>query len=294
VVRRAVRTTIIAGVVVLAALVPESALANRIDVHRGDSLRHAVAQADPGDVIEIHPGTYHTHFTIRKRLSLEGVGKTRPVIDAGCHANDTIRVFSRGVSISGLRVQGADVVSSREQYPAEVYFEGVESGRATDLRTIDTCEAEYGISAFGTGPVKVTDNFGKGFDDSAIYIGTITNTLGGTLLVKDNKAVHNSRGVIVEDSPAPTDITVRGNVLSHNTISGSEGPSDGLFLHNSDGVLIADNVANDNGASGFHADENSDHNVFEGNTATGNLLAPFTDDNTDNCGTDFGLPAHCS
>jgi parallel beta-helix repeat protein len=289
VVRRAVTTTIFAGAF-FAALMPAGAFAKTIDVHRGDSLRHAVAQAHNGDVVRIHPGTYRTHITIRKRLTLVGVGRSRPVIDAGCQANDTILVLSPGVSVSGLRVQGADVVSAQEQYPAEVYFVGVRSGKATNLRTIDTCDAEYGISAFSTGPVKVTNNFGKGFEDSAIYIGTILDTLGGTLLVAGNTAVHNSRGVIVEDSPEQTDITVRDNVLSNNTIVGSEGPSDGLFLHNSDGVLIKDNVADDNGASGFHADSNSDSNLFMGNSATGNGEDPFTDDNGGNCGSGNSFP----
>jgi parallel beta-helix repeat protein len=253
-----------------------------------------VAQASHGDVVLVHPGKYRTHLKIAKRIDLVGVGSPRPVIDAGCHANDTIKVLSPGVTISGLTVKGADVVSSEEQYPAEVYFEGVASGKATDLRTIDSCDAEYGISAFSTGPVKVTDNFGSGFDDSAIYIGSIFDTRGGTLLVKNNTAQHNSRGIIVEDSPFDTDITVRDNTLNDNTITGTEGPSDGLFLHNSQGVLIAGNTANDNGASGFHADSNSSGNVFNGNTASGNGDGAFTDDNGDNCGTDFGLPAHCS
>jgi hypothetical protein len=128
-------------------LIPASAAAHKIDVHRGDSLRHAVSQANDGDVVVIHPGHYRTHLTIHNRISLVGVGKTRPVIDAGCHANDTIKVLSAGVGISGLQVQGADVVSGQEEYPAEVFFEGVRSGKATDLRTVDTCDAEYGISA---------------------------------------------------------------------------------------------------------------------------------------------------
>jgi parallel beta-helix repeat protein len=247
-------------------------------------------------VVLVHPGKYRTHLTITKRIDLVGVGSTRPVIDAGCLANDTIKVTSPGVKISGLTVKGADVVSSQEDYPAEVYFEGVASGKATDLRTVDSCDAEYGISAFSTGPVKVTDNFGSGFEDSAIYIGSIADTRGRTLLVEGNTSVHNSRGIIVEDSPADTDITVRANTLSDNTIAGSEGPSDGLFLHNSDGVLIAGNRADDNGASGFHADPNSDHNLFRDNTASGNGQAAFSDDNGDNCGSgnDFDLLAHCS
>ncbi len=172
-------------------------------------------------------------------------------------------------------------------------------GTVSDTRTVDTCDAEYGISAFDTGPVKVTGDYGKGFEDSAIYIGTITDTLGGTLLVQHNTTVGNSRGIIIEDSPADTaavDITVRSNVMNRNTIAGSEGPSDGLFLHNSQGVLVTDNTAKGNVGAGYHADVNSHDNVFKDNTASGNGDGPFVDDSTGNCGkgNSFPVPAHCS
>ena len=82
------------------------------------------------------------------------------------------RITHGGVTLRNLKVEGAD--EGFGDYPAEVFLVGVPSGKVTNVRTIDTCHAEYGISAFSTGPVKVTDNFGRGFDDSAIYIGTIT------------------------------------------------------------------------------------------------------------------------
>jgi len=284
---------IFASAAALAAIAPAGAAAKRIDVHQGDSLSHAVQQAQGGDVIVVHPGTYHDSLTIRKSIKLVGVGATRPVIDAGCQANDAIHVLHGGVTITGLQIQGADVVSQQENYPAEVFFDGVPSGTATNLRTVDTCNAEYGISAFDTGPVKVTGNYGRGFGDSAIYIGTISDTRGGTLLVENNIAVHNSRGIIVEDSLEQTDITVRGNTLNRNTIPGTEGPSDGLYLHNSDGVLIAGNTANGNVGSGFHASTGSDNNHFKDNTTSGNGDQAFNDEGAGNCGSgnSFSIPA---
>jgi parallel beta-helix repeat protein len=269
-----------------------SASAKTIDVHAGQSVQHAVHKAGPGDVIAVHPGTYRGSLLVDKRVAIEGVGKSRPVLDAQCDANDTIQVTHSGVHLKHLKVQGAD--EGFGEFPAEVFFVGVVHGKAKDLRVVDTCDAEYGISAFSTGPIKVTDNYGSGFGDSAIYIGTITDTLGGTLLVSDNRTVHNSRGILVEDSPKRTDILVQQNVMNRNTIPGSEGPSDGLFLHNSDGIAIVKNTADGNGYAGYHADENSDHNLFIGNKASGNSKA-FVDDEGggSNCGSanSFSIPS---
>jgi hypothetical protein len=265
------------------------AQAGTVQVHPGDSVQHAVNQAASGDVIAVHPGTYRGSLLVDKKLIIEGVGKPRPVFDAKCQANDTIQVTHGGVTLKHLRVQGAD--DGFGEFPAEVFYIGVGSGRARDLSTIDTCDAEYGISAFSTGPIKVTDNYGRGFSDSAIYIGTITDTLGGTLLVANNAAVHNSRGIIVEDSPRRTDIVVRNNSLAKNTVSGSEGPSDGVFLHNSDGILIKANSSTRNAGAGFHADENSDHNVFVSNSASHNGAGALQDDGgTGNCGSQNSFP----
>ncbi len=265
------------------------AQAKTIQVHAGQSVQHAVNRAMDGDVIAVHPGTYRGSLVVDRRVTIEGVGKARPVFDARCDSNDTIEVTHGGVTLKNLKVQGAD--DGFGDFPAEVFFIGVARGRATHLRTVDTCDAEYGISAFSTGPIKVTDNYGRGFKDSAIYIGTIFDTLGGTLLVAGNTTVHNSRGIIIEDSPRRTDILVRGNVMSDNTIAGEDGPSDGLYLHNSQGIDVVRNTADGNAYAGYHADANSDHNHFTGNEASDNTK-DFVDDHggRTNCGSGNSFP----
>ncbi|MDX6638974.1 MAG: hypothetical protein QOJ01_2485 [Solirubrobacterales bacterium] len=281
-----------AALLAASLFVAAAAQAKTIDVQRGQSVAKALKTAQNGDVIRIHPGTYRGKLVVDKGVTLTGVGKQRPVIDARCKANDTILVTHAGATIERLQVQGA--ATNFGQYPAEVQFLSVTSGSATHLRTVDTCDAQYGISAFSTGPVKVTHNFGKGFDDSAIYIGTILDTLGGTLLVADNRTVHNSRGIIIEDSPKKTDIVVRKNVMNRNTLPGDEGPSDGLYLHNSQGIDVIDNTADRNGNAGFHADLNSGKNRFVDNVARHNGSKPFVDDDegAGNCGSgnSFHLP----
>ena len=247
---------------VIAASAASAAAADVIDVHPGNAaMHHALRQAHKGDELRIHSGTYPESFVVKKDVTLRGVGSSRPVIDGECNTRAPIEIRHAGVRLIGLRVQGAN--EGFGQFPSEVDFQSVASGRAKDLRTIDTCDAEYGVNAFDTGPVKILDNFGRGFSDSAIYVGAITDTLGGTLMVRGNRAVHNNRGAIVKDTVKAADVTLMQNVFD------------------------------DNAASGFHADADSDHNYSRSNVAHGNGDEPFTDDNGNhNCGSanTFSLP----
>jgi len=266
----------------LAFAVPASAVT--IQVHPGpQALRDAIHRAHAGDTLRVHSGRYREHVTVAKRLTIQGAaGERPPVIDGRCRANDTILVTKSGVTLRRLKVVGAD--EGHGSFPSEVFFTGVERGRAQALTVRDTCDAEYGINLFGTGPVRVLDSTATGFGDSGVYVGGIMDTGGGRLLVKGNDLFGNSRGAIVEDTAFAADVRLADNLVHVNTIAGSEGPSDGVFLHNADGVWLRHNDASDNGAYGYHADPNSDGNVFLDNTASGNASGPFLDEGAGNCG----------
>ncbi len=78
------------------------AQAATVSVRAGDSLQQAIAQARPGDVLEIGPGTYTGNFRIDKPLTLRGAG--RPVL-SGAQQGDTLRVSATDVVIEGLIVR---------------------------------------------------------------------------------------------------------------------------------------------------------------------------------------------
>src|SRR4051794_7510253 len=291
---------LLAGVIVAATLAAgaggsTAAPSRVIQVHPGlNAITKAIHQASAGDTLRIHAGTYHEALTIDKPLRLKAAGDIGPhIVDAGCKANDAIHVTSGGVVIYGLSVKGAG--SGFGDYPAEIFFDQTRSGRAAYDHVIDSCDAEYGISAFNTGPVKVTENEARDFSDSGIYIGSISNTYGRPLIVGHNGADFNSRGIIVEDSNGPsTRIVITHNGMGANRIAGDEGPSDGLYLTNSDHVKILHNLAKGNTGSGFHADKNSDHNLFKNNVAVRNGAGKLLDEGRGNCGrrNNFPLP-HC-
>jgi parallel beta-helix repeat protein len=292
---------VVIGAALAAMIVGVSAVASGaagrsdvIDVQPGkNAIAHAIASASRGDVLRIHQGIYHEALTIDKPLTLEPAPGDHPVVDADCKANDTIHVTSGGVEINGLTVTGAATGSG--DYPAEIFFEGTPSGKAADNRLIDSCDAQYGISAFDTGAVSVEGNSARGFDDSGIYIGSISSTHGAHLTVTQNKTNHNARGIIVEDSNAPAvHIDIEKNEMRNNTLANDEGlPSDGLYLTNSDHVRVLRNEADDNGGSGFHPNSSSDHNVFISNTARHNGVRGLLNEGHDNCGSNnsFALPS---
>ena len=49
------------------------------------TIQDAISAASPGDIIEVHNGTYYENVTVNKQLTLRGVGN--PVVDAGGRGN---------------------------------------------------------------------------------------------------------------------------------------------------------------------------------------------------------------
>ncbi|WP_243038873.1 nitrous oxide reductase family maturation protein NosD [Dyella sedimenti] len=73
-----------------------------VRVHPGQRIGEAIAQAAPGDVIEIERAMYEENLRIDKPLALVGIG--RPTISGSGHG-DVIRVASPDVHIDGLIVR---------------------------------------------------------------------------------------------------------------------------------------------------------------------------------------------
>lgn len=250
-----------------------------IDVRPGE-LRGALAGASDGDTLMLHRGRYGGSFTISERVKLVGApGEQRPLIDGRCRTRAVIEVVTSGVVIRRLQVVGSD--ESAGAFPSSVEFTRVGQGRITDSLLRDTCDAEYGVNVFDSGRVAVLRNRARGFSDAGIYVGAITDTGAGTLLLADNETLRNNRGVIVEDSNGGR-IVVRGNAIRDNTAPG-EGTPSGIFVRNSDRVLIQGNAVFRNGELGVHLDPESDRNRFFGNRIEANPRNVL-DEGDGNCG----------
>lgn len=263
-----------------------SAGAKTIDVHPGpNAITDAIAAAKNGDTLAIRRGVYHEAVVVDKRLTLRAAGKHRPVIRAGCGADNAIDVTHPGVALDHLKVRGgsAHTVNIADQ----------PSGLIHDLAVRNVCDALYGINLSATGHVRVLDNNASKYLDSGVYVGEISDTAGGTLLIAGNVLLDNDRGVIVEDSLRATDIEVRHNFLEDNRGTSFDPAQLGAYVLNSDGVVFRHNQSDYNGQFGYFVDSNSDHNRFIDNTASHNGIAAFHDEGTANCGSHntFSIPA---
>src|SRR3954465_2661007 len=132
-------------------------------VHPGQ-LHGVLRVATDGDTLILHHGRYRGLYTIRERLRLIGArGEARPVIDGGCRTRVTLEVEGDGVQLTRLKVVGAD--EGFGPVPAEIEATHIEHGRFSNLVLRDTCDAEYGINIFETGPLTIAGNQSVGFSD---------------------------------------------------------------------------------------------------------------------------------
>ena len=264
--------------VVVLGLAPATAQAakGKIEVRPGpDAIADALDRAKDGQVLRIHRGRYDEALTIGKRVKLVGVGKRRPVVDAGCATPTTIEVQADGVRLNGLKVVGAATAT-------EVNFIRVSGGRASELVLRDTCDAEYGINVNDTGPMAIVKSKAFGFDDAGFYIGAIRSTPGGSIRLARSESFDNLRGVIVEDS-AGGDIRIRRNLFTDNDVFVGELLPTGALITKSEGVLVEENAVTDNGTFGLRLTPDSSGNRINDNLLLGNPV-DIRNEGSGNCG----------
>jgi nitrous oxidase accessory protein NosD len=273
-VRRIGAALVVLGCLAVAA--PAQAMTIGVRASGPHPITDAIAFAKNGDTLAIHRGVYHEAVVVDKRLTLRAAGKHRPVIRAGCGPENAIDMTHAGVVLDHLKVRGG---SSHT-----VNIANQPSGVIRDLHVRNVCDALYGINLSATGHVRVEGNNASDYLDSGVYVGEISDTAGGTLLISGNVLLQNDRGVIIEDSLGSTDIEVRHNFLEDNVGTSFDPAQLGAYVLNSDGVVFRHNQSDFNGQFGYFVDSNSDHNRFFDNTAAHNGTSAFHDEGTENCG----------
>ncbi len=172
----------------------------------------AVAKANPGDTINVAPGTYAEQVTITQSLSLIATGLTSAtIIDATGLANG---IFINGMSaapmagvaevlISGFTVQNAN-------------FEGILAVNASDITIVGNQVLNNNKSlniAMGTCPnisafeTSEGEDCGEGIHLMAVDHSTVTN----------NIIENNSGGILISDETGPAyDNLITGNTVQNN------------------------------------------------------------------------------
>jgi parallel beta-helix repeat protein len=249
-----------------------------------NTLQRAVDRANPGDVLRMRKGHYRGSVVVEKRLKLWGVAGRRSLVDGRCRTGKTIAVRHVGVVLKHLKVVGA--ADGFESSPSAVDFTGVRgSGKARDLVLRDTCGgaggAEYGVNVFGSTRIRILDSVARGgFTDAGFYVGGVSTTGSGSLVVKGNEAYGNTTGVIIELSRG--DIRVLDNDLHDNDLPGVQSQA-GILANASTGVLYSGNRVTDNGLYGIRLTAESSENVLNDNVFTGNPT-DVLDQGVGNCG----------
>jgi parallel beta-helix repeat protein len=248
----------------------------KIEIRPGpNAIANALDRAEDGQVLRVHKGRYEEAVTIEKRVKLVGVGRRRPVIDAGCAKPTTVRVVADGVRLRMLKVVGADTGD-------EVAFVEVSGGRANNVVARDTCDALYGINVYNTGPIVIRRSRALGFDDAGFYIGEIASTGSGAIRLRESQSHQNHRGLIVENSSGGA-IRVIRNQFHANTVPVGFSPPTGVLINNSDGVLVEANTMSANGMFGLHIGPGSDGNMIERNSLFSNPV-DIENQGSGNCG----------
>jgi parallel beta-helix repeat protein len=285
--KASVAVILVLGFLAGAVVTPAGAKTIHVRAKKADAINKAIDRANPGDRLVVHKGTYKDPVVVDKRVRIVGKKKRhgrkskKPVINPGCGTDTGFDVRAEGVSLRRLKLRGGDL------FTLDISL--VDSGTARQLRVIDTCDALYGINVFDSGPVELLENRTSGYLDAGIYVGGISDTRGGTLLIRGNDSFANNRGLIVEDSDdepgESVAMRVADNRFHDNTIPDppGEGPPVGIFVNRSHNVTFIDNLVQRNGVYGVHLDPQSTSNRFFDNTFTGNPT-PVFDQGTGNCG----------
>jgi parallel beta-helix repeat protein len=273
----------IAAAVTLAlclALVPgvgQAASSDVIEVFPGpNAINNALDVAQPGDILNIHAGTYSERVNVDvANVTLRSAGDGQVTVDGMCTASTTVDVLAERVTLQGLRVIGAGLGGA----PIAVDFSGRDTGRVISSVVEDTCgDAWYGINVYQGGSIKIIGNSTSGFDDAGIYVGDITSTPFGPLVIRGNETFGNNKGVIVQDSSG-AEIQVISNSVHDNLATG-------IWVNLADGIRVVRNTLDDNGTTGIEVDEFSDGNVIRRNRALGHTFDLYDGGGNGNCWTE--------
>ncbi len=238
--------------------------AHDLVVGPGERIQDAVAKADPGDVIQILPGTYtEAVLILEENITIEGIVQDgeRPILDGqGAFENGIeVRPPEAGeewpgdeggeppTKLTGFTLSG---IETRNYTDNGVFTSFVDKVVIRDVITVDT--GAYGIFPVLGTDILVENCVTSGAWDTGVYCGQsrdvvvrgceafgntsgieIENTIGA--LVEDNDCHDNTAGILAFVLPGlsikdASDIVIRNNKIENN--NGMNLAPDGAVLAN--------------------------------------------------------------
>ncbi len=245
------------------------------------TIEAALTAANPGDVIEVHGGTYPAPLVVDKTVSLIGVNQ--PVIDGQGKGslvliNAPQVVFSgfivrgSGQSLAhedtGIVIQGSQVTVSDnrlEDVMFGIYFADASGGLAQNNiiqgKRLEESMRGDGIRVWYSNDVQLIGNeITHGRDTLIWYADNIT--------IRDNHIHHNRYGLHFMYNE---NAVVENNIIENNAV--------GAYMMYSTGLVMTGNrYINNRGASGYGiAFKDMDHAQVADNVFIGNVAAIYLD-----------------
>ena len=254
-----------------------------LTVKPDESIQDAVAKAQPGDTVQILPGTYHqTVYVDKDDIALVGVihGSDWPTLDGEGKRNDAVLYSGNGVRVENLKIinyKGNAIMG--------------QAGNNFVIRHNRIANAGvYGIFPEFAQNGLIEYNELTGIEDAAIYVGMCDNIQVAHNEVYGNVAgieIENSRHAIVENNAAydnaggiltfitpglpiktTFDVVIRNNFVISNNHKNFGAPGSivsgvpsgtGIIVMAADDVIIENNIIRGNKNAGIIV---ADHKSF--------------------------------
>ncbi len=234
-------------------------------VYQGDSIQDAIDNAEPGDTICVHVGTYVENLVVRKSLTLVGENRSTTVINGDGRA-DIIRVTADGCTISGFTIRGADDCEWAEKMLATGEVWDIGGGFALTPAQIDVDgekvwlvftkdDREYDNEVMSSGDAYTfTDYINEDAPVILCYVaGVFKGAESNLVQIKyvrfDDRVSGSDTGVFVEETTELWPIAgirlgyADNNIVTDNKISLC---NCGIRLQSSDNNILTANMASDN------------------------------------------------
>nr|QNO46606.1 hypothetical protein OEAKOMNL_00007 [Methanosarcinales archaeon ANME-2c ERB4] len=270
---------------VVCAGVGVAAGATTWDVHPGEGtpIQDAIDDAEAGDTIYVHAGTYVENLVVRKSLTLIGENRSATVID-GDGSADIIRVRADGCTIRGFTICGADDCEWAGKTLATGEVWNIGGGFAlTPLQIdVDGCKvwlsftkdgAEYDSHVLSVGDARTFTDY-KNEDVPVIlcyvvgvFRGVESNLVQIKYVLFGDLMSGADTGVFVEEKTGLWPITgiildyYGNNIVTDNEISLC---NCGIRLQSSDNNILTANTASDNNC-GISLRGSSNNNIYYNN-----------------------------
>lgn len=172
-------------------------------VRPGQTLQSAVDRLQPGDKIEIMPGTYHESVMIDlDNIEVKGiiVNGERPLLDGKGEMNDAMLVSGNNFTVSGLEI--------RNYKGNGIVVNQAENCAFRDLVAENT--GKYALYPLQCKGVLVEDCVASGVWDAAIYAGQCQD-----VILRNNTVYHNTIGLETENS---VNVQIYNNTAFDNSL----------------------------------------------------------------------------